>query len=176
MSLDDNEDLDSSTQTDDGNDKGQDDSVVETDDVAKLKEQNTRLFERAKRAEGFVKQDDGKWIKKPKPVEQPKPETKQTNSPPTTDADELRLIAKGLSDEEIDQAKIIAKGTDKTLAEAIKSDLFVAFQEKLKEQQKKEKARLNASKGSSQETRKSPSEMTRSEHEAWAKEMAANIQ
>lgn len=70
--------------------------------------------------------------------------------PPSSDPDELKLIARGLSDEEIDQAKIIAKGNGVSLLEAIKNPLFVLFQSNLKEEQKREKAKLGASSGSGQ--------------------------
>lgn len=63
-------------------------------------------------------------------------------------SEELKLIARGLSDEEIDKAKVIAKGSDITLQEAIKDPLFLVYQATLKEQEKKEKAKLGASKGS----------------------------
>ena len=133
---------------------------VETEDLEKLKEQNKRLFERAKKAEAKLKE---------------KPPT-QTTNPPNTDADELKLIARGYSDEAIDQAKVIAKGTNKSLSEAIKSPLFEAFLEKQKAEERKEKARLNASKGSGQETQKSMSDLSRPEHQALAMEAAKNIQ
>jgi hypothetical protein len=74
-------------------------------------------------------------------------ETKPTNQP-TVDPDELRLLAKGLSDEEIDQAKVIARGKGVGLQEALKDPLFTAFQKEQKEQERKEKARLGAAKGS----------------------------
>ncbi len=74
------------------------------------------------------------------------------NSPtPQSDPDELRLMARGLSDEEIDQAKILAKGNGTSLAEAIKSPLFKLYQENLKEEERKEKAKLGASSGSGQQ-------------------------
>lgn len=43
--------------------------------LEKVQEQNKKLFSRTKRAEGFVKDDSGKWVKKP--VEQEKPEIKE---------------------------------------------------------------------------------------------------
>ncbi len=136
--------------------------VEETEDLEKLKESNKRLFERTKKAEAELKE----LKKKPIP---------QTNTSPT-DADELRLIAKGLSDEEIEQAKVISKGNEVSLIEAIKNPLFVAFQKDLKEQQRKEKAKLSASRGSSEQTQKSLSELSRDEHQKLAMEAASNIQ
>ena len=63
-------------------------------------------------------------------------------------SDELKLIAKGLSDEAIEQAKVIAKGKGITLSEAIKDPLFALVQQDLAEKEKREKAKLGASKGS----------------------------
>jgi hypothetical protein len=74
------------------------------------------------------------------------PQVKQNNDPQL--AEELKLIARGLSDEEIEQAKIVAKGTGQSLQEAIKNPLFTIFQKDLKEKQKREDVKLGASKGS----------------------------
>jgi hypothetical protein len=67
---------------------------------------------------------------------------------PELGADELRLIARGLSDEEIAEAKSIAKGKDISLTEALGTDLFRLFQSDLVEKKRKEDAKLGASKGS----------------------------
>lgn len=80
---------------------------------------------------------------KPQATE-PKP---QLNNDPQL-SDELKLIARGLSDEEIDKAKVIAKGTGVSLLEAIKDPLFELFQAKVKEDKKKADAKLGASRGS----------------------------
>ncbi len=187
MSQPDNENLNSLNETEQDSETTEDieeTSLEDTDDAAKLKEQNTKLaeankklFERAKKAEGFVKGDDGKWVKKSKP--QPKPESTQPleNKQPNTaqlDPDELKLIAKGLSDKEIEQAKVVSKGKGISLMEAIKDDLFITFQEKMKEEEKKENAKLGASKGSGQEEPKSDfrSGMSADEHKkAWKERM-----
>lgn len=81
-------------------------------------------------------------------------------------SEELKLIARGLSDEAIDKAKVIAKGAGITLQEAIKDPLFLIYQADLVEKEKKEKAKLGASKGSgeSQEETLIKPEMTRDEH------------
>ena len=94
----------------------------------------------------------------------------QTNSPATV-PEELKLIARGLSDEEIDPAKVISKGKGVSLSEALKDPLFVAFQEKRTEERKKEDAKLGASKGSnSSSTSVDTSKMTREEHMKYWKE------
>lgn len=194
MSHQDNEDLDSSNQTstrDDNSsvdddfsydDKSPDDTKTDDDTSLSLEELkkkleetekvNKRLFERAKKAEGFEKQPDGSWVKK-------KPESKQgnnqstINTPQTTSAiaEELRLIAKGLSDEEISEAKSIARGKGISLTEALKDKLFLAYQEVLAEEDRKTKAKLGASKGSVfQKDNTFKSGMSQAEHKAlWMK-------
>jgi hypothetical protein len=94
----------------------------------------------------------------------------QANPPIKNDpqlSDELKLIARGLSDEEIDKAKVIAKGNGTTLNEALKDDMFIAYQKKLKEDKRKEDAKLGASKGSgeSEDSTLIKTEMTRDEHQ-----------
>ncbi|HDO20098.1 MAG TPA: hypothetical protein ENG81_01045 [Candidatus Bathyarchaeota archaeon] len=101
------------------------------DDALKAK---SELTARAKRAE-----EENKALKA----------TQEDNKPnDPMDSDELRLIARGLSDEAIDKAKIIAKGNDISLQEALKDDMFISYQAKVAEDVKKEKAKLGASKGS----------------------------
>jgi hypothetical protein len=82
-------------------------------------------------------------------------------------SDELKLIARGLSDEEIEKAKVIARGNNITLQEALKDDMFISYQNKLREDKKKEEAKLGASKGSgeSQEESEIKPDMTREEHQ-----------
>lgn len=96
----------------------------------------------------------------------------QSNDPQLTD--ELKLIARGLSDEEIEQAKVIAKGRGIALNEAIKDPLFQVFQSDLKEKERREKAKLGATRGSgeSQDEAIIKPDMTREEHqEAFKKVM-----
>lgn len=97
----------------------------------------------------------------------------QINSNPQL-SEELKLIARGLSDEAIEKAKIIAKGNGTNLTEALKDDMFIAYQDRVKENERKEKAKLGASKGSgeSQDDALIKPDMTREEHqEAFKKAM-----
>lgn len=147
-----------------------DDPVALKEQLAKKDEQNRRLFERAKKAEGFVKGEDGKWVKKasaapaapvaPKPADQPNAQAPS--------AEELRLIARGLSDDDIEQAKAISAGKKISLTDALKDPLFVAYQEKQAEQKKRDAAKLPASRGSGQGGDEPivKSGMTREEHKA----------
>lgn len=81
-------------------------------------------------------------------------------------SDELKLIARGLSDEEIEKAKVIAKGNGTSLQEALKDDMFITYQTKLKEDQKREAAKLGGARGSGESTEGSlvKPDMTREEH------------
>lgn len=106
--------------------------AVDSDEVEKLRQAKSQLTARAKKAEEELK----KLKESPPPL----------NS--NLQADELKLIARGLSDEEIEQAKIIAKGKDIPLTEAVKDTLFLSYQKDLKDTEKREKAKLGASKGS----------------------------
>lgn len=163
------EEFDSTTELVDDTENQADDTFVEQEtdtdeEKAKLAESNKKLFERAKKAESELKALKAKG------------DTQKTiNNSPVELAEELKLIAKGLSDEEIEQAKIIAKGTGTSLNEALKTPLFTSFQNDLKEKQRKEKAKLGASKGSGQtETDKGfRSGLTREEHMALWKETQA---
>lgn len=104
---------------------------------------------------------------------------KKKNEPPKVEpkatpdiSDELRLFAKGLSEAEIEEAKSIAKGKDISLVEASKTKTFLLFQADLKEEQRKEAAKLGASHGSGSEGEKPSvtSGMTTEQHkEAWNK-------
>lgn len=91
-------------------------------------------------------------------------------------SEELKLIARGLSDEEIEKAKIIAKGNSTSLMEALKDEMFITFQNKLKEDKRKEDAKLGASKGSgeSQDETLIKSEMSREEHQEAFKKIMGN--
>lgn len=91
------------------------------------------------------------------------------------DPDELKLIAKGISDEVIEKAKIVSKGSGISLLEAINDPLVVAYDKQLKEVERKEKASLGASKGSNtyRPEKKFRPGMTEEEHlKAWKEKMS----
>jgi len=165
-----NENVDSTNDTVD-TDIVDEEVVVDTsseEEVAKLKEQNKKLFERAKTAEGFVLKD-GHWVKK-----EPKPEVKIVNQAQSDPTDELRLIARGLSDDDIDQAKVIAKGRGVSLPEALKDPLFTAYKVAKEESDRKDKAKLGGSHGSGQEEDKPlvDTDMKREDHlKVWKERM-----
>ena len=137
--------------TESNEDSEQEDTVALQEKLDKAEQAKSQLTARAKKAE-----EELKALKANPPV---------NNDPQLSD--ELKLIARGLSDEEIEQAKVIAKGKGVVLAEAIKDPLFLSYQATLKEERRKEKAKLGASKGSGEsqdETLIKPG-MTREEHQ-----------
>jgi hypothetical protein len=145
----------------DSNDNSEQEDAVALREKAEKAEQFARTaVARAKKAE-----EELKALKANPPIK---------NDPQLSD--ELKLIARGLSDEEIEQAKVIAKGKGIVLAEAIKDPLFLVFQSDLKEKERKEKAKLGASKGSgeSQDELLVKPEMTREEHQAIFKKVMGN--
>lgn len=118
-----------------------DDSSDEDLDATALKEKltqsedaNRQLFERAKKAEGFVKLD-GKWVKGAKP--EPKPKVVEPKAK-TGELDENvldYLDLKGITEQEdIDVIESVMKRTGQTVRELLK-DEYVA--QKLKTNQEK---------------------------------------
>ena len=78
MANEENADLTASKEDTDGQEEPETVVVEDTDDadvlkekLEKIQEQNIHLFERTKKAEGFIKGDDGKWVKKPIEVKEP---------------------------------------------------------------------------------------------------------
>ena len=129
-------------------------------------EDTVDLAEKVEKAEQFARTAVARAKKAEEELKALKAKPHINNQDPQL-SDELKLIARGLSDEEIDKAKVIAKGADMTLQEAIKDPLFLSYQTTLKEKERKEKAKLGASKGSgeSQDESLIKPEMSRDEHE-----------
>jgi len=125
-------------------------------ELAKEQEARRQLTARALRAE--------KELKKLRDIEANPP---LKNNPEFSQSDLIVISREQLSDEEIEKATIIAKGSNLTFKEAIKDPLFLSYQATLKEEKRKEKAKLGASKGSgeSQDDTLIKSDMTREEHE-----------
>lgn len=103
--------------------------------LAELESTNRQLFERAKKAEGFVKVD-GKWVKAPKPEEAI--QTAQKLEAKTNELDETTLFSlelKGITeDEDIDVIRKVMQRAGLTVRQALKDDYVV---EKLKANQAK---------------------------------------
>lgn len=130
------------------------------DDFNALKEKNKQLFERAKKAENEAK------ALKAKPVET-KTEINKSNETVGLTRDEAILIAKGVDDRIIDEAKIVAEAKKIPLREALEYPTIKAFKQSLEAEERKKKARLGASGGSAGSDPDDLTEkvgMTREEH------------
>jgi len=124
-------------------------------DVAKLQEQNKRLYARLKKLEAKT---EVKAVVK----EEVKP---QISNEQFITRDEAILLAKGYEEEEISKLKAIAKGSGISISEAAKDDMFVMWRESKVEEAKKAKSKLGASKGSgSVKAEKSIKDMSKEEH------------
>ena len=130
-------------------------------DVAKLQEINKKLFARAKKAEEALK-------KTLKADVTPTKKEITNNTEQYLTREEAILIAKGYEDSELAKLKAIAKGSNCSLLDATKDEMFVVWKEKQEVERKKSKSQLGASKGSgSSRPEKSISEMTAKEHEEY---------
>ncbi len=118
--------------------------------VAELLEKNKKLFERAKKAEGFEKQPDGSWVKKNKPqtAQNNNSQQSQQTSPSSVDVDERILKANGMPDELLSQLKDVAALRKISLIDAQKDPLFVAVKSQFEKEEKHKAASVGASRGS----------------------------
>ncbi len=105
------EDKNENTDSDNGENEdsnSEDEATVDSlkEENVALEEKNKQLFERAKKAEGFEKDNDGNWVKeKSKPTESEKPEVKETKSDEPDYAKLAFLEQKGV--EHPDDQKIV---------------------------------------------------------------------
>lgn len=149
-----NENLDSENETEEtvqpeGSD-GVDDAESETPEekIAHLEEANKKLFERAKKAEGFVKDPNtGQWIKKPQ-VANPQATKPVKPASPAQSVEEVVLLANGMDEELLEQLKKVATVQGVSLLKAQNDPIFVAVKEKFEKDKKDQAASLPASRGS----------------------------
>jgi hypothetical protein len=106
------------------------------EDYKALEKKNKELYERAKKAEALAK------VAKSKPIN-------KTNETPTgLTREEAILIAKGVNEDIINQAAIVAKAKGVSLMDAMADPLIEAYSAKIKADEKREKAQLGASRSS----------------------------
>lgn len=109
------------------------DKTVE--DFKALEKKNKELYERAKKAEALAKEAKSK------------PLIKETNETPTgLTREEAILIAKGVNEDIINQASLVAKAKGVSLMDAMKDPLIEAYASKIKADERREKAQLGTSK------------------------------
>lgn len=107
-------------------------------DVAKLQEQNKKLFERAKKAETEVKTLKGAT----------KPKVEASPAPSQASVEETVLLANGMPEELLAQLKKVAQVQGTSLLKAQNDSIFVAIKDKFEKDKKQADASLRASRGS----------------------------
>lgn len=125
-----------------------DNELEDTDDVEALKEAlkkektaKQQILARAKKAEAQLKE------KKPA-------ESFTNNNTPTHEDVETKILkAQGVSDDEIEYLKKLSKLNNTSIIEAQSDDIFKAFKSKKEAEEKAEKAKLGASRGSGSQKR-----------------------
>lgn len=133
------EDLDSTTEDDQTEDleiTSDDSSDEEIEDVEALKEKNTNLYARAKKAEAELK----------KLKNQPKPEKKESVQPTREEIlkvlDERELDSLDFGDELKKEVQNYAKISGVSIKKALSSDYIVFLKEKIEKKQRAEDASL----------------------------------
>lgn len=143
---------------------------------------NKEIYEAAltDREKAKIAKEEAEKVKKDLEDERQKAVKDAANAPkPDLSALEDRIAnaelrSRGLSDEEIDEAKSIAKGKGINFTDALKTKTFLLFQADLKEEQRKERAKLGPSDGSnpSSEAPLVTPGMSREEHvKAWKQKL-----
>ena len=158
------ENVDVEETTNSNEDSGQEDTVDLAEELENERKAKSQILARAKKAEDELKK-----------LKESKTETPINNNDPYF-ADELRLLAKGVDGQAILKAKIIAKGSGVSLLDAMKDEAVVAYIKDIKEQERREKAKLGASKGSgeSQDAPLVTDNMSREEHQKVFDKVMAN--
>lgn len=141
------------------------DELTREEVASAYQEKNRQLFGRISDEEQKRKQAEADKAK----AEQERDEVRRAAQPPAapaqapvqppvqqpqTDPEELRAVARGYSDEEITEAKSIAKGKGISLGEALETNLFKLWKSDADLKRKKEDAKLGGSSGSGDVTPK----------------------
>jgi hypothetical protein len=105
--------------------------TTEEVDVEALKEQNKKLFERAKKAEGFTKDENGEWVKKPKP------EVKEETPKNTSDLSSDDLLALADIKDKEDRKFLIEKSKEmnKSISD-LQEDIYIKAALKLRAEER----------------------------------------
>lgn len=148
------------------------DSVEETqEDTEALQEKldqtekaKSQILARAKKAEDELKK-----------LKESKTESHITNPDPYFE-ERIELLATGIPRKVLDEAQSIAKGKGITLTKAMEEPIVQTFQADLKEKERKEKAKLGASKGSGESQNESlvTEGMSREDHQKAFEKVMAN--
>lgn len=95
-----------------------------TETVEVLKQKNQELYEQLRKAQGYVRGEDGKWIKKSQPqaVERKSPQTESKPQGMST-TDLIALMNAKVNEEDISEVENYAKFKGISVAEALKTSV-----------------------------------------------------
>lgn len=123
-----------------------DDEPEDSEDVETLKASNQSLYEQLKKAKGFVRGADGKWVKKPAPVA-PKKDAEVAPNNTLGTKDLYALMEAKVPQEDIDEVVEYAAFKKISVAEALKSSVIkTSLAEKAEQRTTAEAANVGASK------------------------------
>lgn len=119
------------------NDESADDELDAETDIVKVKEtaktlksNNKKLYARTKKAEGFVQDKDGKWVKPPKSDPAPKPDAANAankgNEAQFTLKDSRALDNANVHDDDVDDVANYAKFKGVSISEALKDPVMIS--------------------------------------------------
>jgi len=157
----------------------EEDEETDSEEVIALKDKNRQLFERAKKAEGFIKQEDGTWVKKPKPEPKIEPEVKKSVQAPDLDKlldeklEKRELESLDISDELKKEVQTYAKLNKVSIKKALDSDYIQFQKEKEEKKSKAEDASLGG--GRRGTTKKDYANMTASDFDMKTEEGKADF-
>lgn len=117
-------------------------------DKPEYTEREKKLFARTKKAEADLKAEKAARKAADDKLKAKEKSDSENEGSTTALTDELKLTARGMSDELIAEAKDIAKGKGISLMEAVKTKQFELLESAEKEEKRKAKAKLAASSGS----------------------------
>ena len=174
-----NEDTDLTGNQEDFEETPPEESDEDSEEIKSLKQKNQSLYEQLKKAKGFERDKDGKWIKKPeKPTPEVKPQTPisgiDVNKVISETLDQRDLEALDIGDELRKEVRGYAKLHNVSIKKALDSQYIQFLQEKENKERKVEGASLGGKTRSSQSQdfeKKSPEDFdlrTEEGRQGWA--------
>lgn len=140
-------------------DSGEPDAEALKAQIAKMKEQNAKLYARLKQAE----------------VKKPTEAVKTSKSNSSLTREEAILFAKGYTEEEVNLAMKLAKVNGVNALVAAEDDYFKTVVEKRQKKEQSAKASLGASSGANKFAPKSVGKMTDEEHAKYFHEVMSRV-
>lgn len=108
-------------------DENLEDDTDDSEDVEELRRRNQSLYEQLKKAKGFVRDENGNWVKKETTKAAPKPSPKQADSAEITALDAVALAKADVHEDDLEDILEVAKLRKVSVREALKLGLTQAI-------------------------------------------------